>query len=490
MSHCGADSTPVQSLTIANSVFRSNKGNKGVGMELKLQPRSQSHGEPKVLVTLTNCTFTENVGYVGLCIAEYSRPVSYFDVVIREASVSNNVLSWPLNRIPHYLSTGLFTAVTLVSVRNITISNSDFHDNGISALYAFGSVITFAGEVSFTGNTGINGGAMVLDGVSAFYLSNSTSVYFTNNSALVSGGAIFVFTHVDDPFRHACFFQVKYQSNLNESELDNYIEIRFKDNSALVSGRDIYGGAIGSCYLVSGPVFSENSLAVFNALFHFDSPPSDVPSTISSAPLFVCLCPNNVMDCDTQYTYNTSCYPGGTITLPLVAVGQLNGITGPATVRLYFNDGTNATVGDLENPQDTNSSCTNLSYTIFSPRRFEGIHFEVEGAVLLDTPRTINVTLLKCPPGFQLSPSSPYKCDCIPLLSRHEIKCHINDKSIRRTGHVWVGVSKEEVVLGDFCPLDYCIPYADKPYTYTWTNPMNSVPSTEVADSVVSAVAI
>ncbi len=468
--HCvAADNTTVQALSISNSTVRSNRGDKGVGMKLNLWPREQFVGESKVRITLRNCTITGNIGYgngIGICITEVSRPNSMFNIVIQDSHITNNSFIIPISG---DLLGGLFTTVTLISVRDISVINSNFCDNGISALYAFGTSITLAGDVNFTGNTGINGGAMVLDGASVFYLRNATSVYFSNNSALVSGGAIYVYTHVNDPFEHACFFQVaedEFQSDVDENELSDFIQIRFRNNSANHSGTDIYGGAIDRCLLVSGPVFLGNSSAVFEMLFHFDSPPTDT-SLISSSPSFVCLCQNNSPVCDMKYYNDASCYPGGKVFLPVVAVGQKHGVTGPAPVKLVFKDPqTVARLGSLDNPQDTKLACTHLDYTIYSPNRFESVYFEVEGAVSLENATIINVTLRDCPPGFQLSLSS-FVCDCIPLLHKHHLECDITNVTIRRNSHVWLGVSKDKgITFGVLCPFDYCVSYKHKPYIH------------------------
>ena len=71
---------------------------------------------------------------------------------------------------------------------------------------------------------------------------------------------------------------------------------------------------------------------------------------------------------------------------------------------------------------------------------------------------TINVTLLPCPPGFQLS-NVTAQCECAPLLKDRGLLCNISGAVplVQRTKSVWVS-SYPNIILHDDCSLDYCKP--------------------------------
>ena len=71
------------------------------------------------------------------------------------------------------------------------------------------------------------------------------------------------------------------------------------------------------------------------------------------------------------------------------------------------------------------------------------------------------MTLLPCPPGFQLS-SLTAQCECAPLLKERDLLCNISGAIplVRRTKSVWIDIhpNKNDTILHDNCPLDYCKP--------------------------------
>ena len=82
---------------------------------------------------------------------------------------------------------------------------------------------------------------------------------------------------------------------------------------------------------------------------------------------------------------------------------------------------------------------------------------------LLTTPVFIDIVLLPCPPGFNLT-DYPHHCDCYPILSANSFKCSF----INKTGYItwnstmWVnaiftGNESSGIIYNQFCPLDYCM---------------------------------
>ena len=215
----------------------------------------------------------------------------------------------------------------------IFISNSARQGGAISA--SFGSTLTFDGNISFTNNTGnSHGGALYLYISSTLSVLSHTTVCWENNHADL-GGAIFV--NDDNPSiycsqtaeREKCFFQLPGQ---NPNGLD--VQLVFKNNSADDAGSVLYGGAIDNCQL--NGVNTNSSGEVFDKLIFNNDPDHSTTSNISSYPLHICLCKDNLPDCrGSRYDmvpYPQIVYPGETFHISVVAFGQRHG-TVPSTVR-------------------------------------------------------------------------------------------------------------------------------------------------------------
>ena len=86
-----------------------------------------------------------------------------------------------------------------------------------------------------------------------------------------------------------------------------------------------------------------------------------------SNPTRVCLCTNNLPDCNiTQY--NVTAYPGETFQIPAVAVGQRFG-TIPFTVHTRVTSISlidQPQIKSLQEAQKVKGTCTNLMYTILA----------------------------------------------------------------------------------------------------------------------------
>ena len=99
---------------------------------------------------------------------------------------------------------------------------------------------------------------------------------------------------------------------------------------------------------------------------------SNAQPTISSNPNRICGCIKGQPDCsDPPSPYEVSVYPGQTVGVSLVAVGQRNGAVPSATSAVYDHDN-GATFGDLQNAQRLDhTTCSELNYTIFSRKATE-----------------------------------------------------------------------------------------------------------------------
>ena len=193
------------------------------------------------------------------------------------------------------------------------------------------------------------------------------------------------------------------------------------------------------------------------------------------------------MCADLSYIYhNTTRYPGEVFPLSLAVVGLDFGIvTGPMYAYLLpQTNNTSSSLGGGESVRQitTRSSTTNLDFVVNSHNPREVIvlstnSIKVTEAIskedisklipmykdpvpseLLTALVYINVTLLECPPGFQINRDGA--CECNEVLKDIGIGvCVIyNDiSSVNRSGNQWIQqLFKSSIIASKYCPFDYC----------------------------------
>ena len=371
------------------------------------------------------------------------------------------------------------------------------------AVYARRSRIIIRAEpkLSFVENEGYDGGAITLTSGSIIHLQVNSSITFIRNHAYHYGGAIYYVDDYTEDFEleaelSTCFYGILSTEVLDDDgflkDISNYIKLtrtslEFYNNTAGFAGSAIYGGWVDLCKLYInyqlifyyyGTDFYQFS--VFDSLSHFHQPTQ--LSLVSSNPTRVCVCTNmSIPDCSiTEYTITA--YPGETLTIPAVAVGQKLG-TVPFTVKSAFASESNGRLPELQYTQLVNVNCTDLLYTILSsPNRTETMELTVEkyntpqDTIIYQAMRylRVNITyidlqfakltahleLLLCPLGFVFNDSS-HTCNCHPKLQQHEINCSIDTQTVYRRSPLWINATffnetYTQVLVHNHCPFDYC----------------------------------
>ena len=131
--------------------------------------------------------------------------------------------------------------------------NTVFFGSNTTALCLSSSIVEFAAgsDVNFTSNTGFEGGAINLYGLSEIHVSDNSSFLFYNNTAISKGGAIIYRSgnKLDFVSSRRCFIQ--YIGN-TAIVAERSITIEFKNNSAAPAGnREIgYGHTIHATTLI------------------------------------------------------------------------------------------------------------------------------------------------------------------------------------------------------------------------------------------------
>ena len=411
-------------------------------------------------------------------LANWSGGAIYIYAVGHTAVLSFNGISNFINNSAYYDGGAIYALYnTVLSFSGI----NNFLDNiAISggAIYAeFNTTLTFNGTIHFTDNRyhgskidTLTAGSTKGDGVylgfkSTFSILPNTSVYWENNHASL-GGAIYVYDNIPISYcpstrysstsesyvpNEECFFQLPGQN------LPNGIDVQFvfKNNSADVAGRVLYGGTIDNCNL--NGIYPYSSGTVFGMLVHIED--DNTNSNISSLPLHICPCTNNFPNCSSYFRYNhpRTVYLGEMFQVSVVAVGQRDG-TVPSRVI--------STVEDTS-LLDSNNTCTTFNYRVFSLSQSVAINLYPEGSPCSTSQDKLQIEVAlsqNCPPGFNISESAK-SCVCEPRLSstQYTNSCNITNGVGQITRHsgqqFWVGYDNQSdgVILHPRCPFDYCV---------------------------------
>ena len=380
-------------------------------------------------------------------------------------------------------------AVVELYYSTLHFSECQFIRNNVSAVRAYASTITLSGDLIFSDNTATAGTAFVLLRNSIIRLAESSHVYFSNNHATSTGGVFYIESDEYQGYfttkEHICFLIIEGRWSQTM--------FAFVNNSAGKGGDILYGGYVGYS-LERG----ENCLDSFMTISNISQ---SGLSLISSDQSRACLCnEHGYPDCLVLADPTTHIiYPGKTLTISAVAVGQDFGTVAGSVYAQFLSRSFPGSTSQLESWQKvqkvTQHSCNHLDYTIFSQsegseavlvltaqdsyvadifinnetessRRLWTLTYKtsaVQPLMYMNNPVYINISILPCPPGFVLTTYPPFRCDCnLQLRQTHGIKCHIQDQTISRSGLVWVGMIQDDngtsgnIAASEYCPLDYC----------------------------------
>ena len=356
-----------------------------------------------------------------------------------------------------------FTGSKLSSMRNkvtfngtVTFTDSLSSENG-GALYLLSAtaVIAAGSHVVFSNNTASYGGAAFLDPFSSFIFVSPCNVSFLNNKALFTGGALYVQTvQYAKTILPTCFFNVDNSAKIPFK--DGFgVHIYFDGNDAAVEGSILYGGDIDNCTtnISTGP-YPHNLNAASGLLFDTITKYGKYNSTtspISSDPTSVCTCHST---CSSSTSANITVYPGQSVNLSFVTIGQRNS-TAPSIVVLH----TISPKAEIIAVLYTERYCSKYSIP-YNPLANQTLLATTERSFteLVTTFYSISmsITVLPCPTGFMLSSSS--RCECEPFLHSLGLTCDIERLTVSaNSGDVWMGYTSWDVLaFQSQCPFDYC----------------------------------
>ena len=237
-----------------------------------------------------------------------------------------------------------------------------------------------------------------------------------------------------------------------------------------MAGNSVYG-AVDYCFQIEHNIIFTEVDSLFANISTFDNHTYlGYNSPISDAPFEICFCYGNnsngsyTNSADLQdpqyalcgYDYIPllySVYPGQTLIITVAALGY-SGHYGkaftPATIwATVLKNDLPVSMGDGQMVQHlTQRGCSNLTYNFYSMPQMIRISLLPEnGRHFYAT--YVNITILPCTIGFQLSSARKQqnRCICHRLLRKYSLRCNINAQTIRRTRNLWVEITDYRMIL-------------------------------------------
>ena len=345
------------------------------------------------------------------------------------------------------------TSTLNIQSNGFTLENNSAVLSG-GGMYIQHSDIRINATTKLVHNSAIDGGGCYLNGQSHFYFASEADVHFGNNLALNRGGAIYAkgelgcLPYIPSGY---CLFAVPV--------VKKYLKLW--NNSAQNAGDIMYGDNIVINCTASDTLETYNIYDISNITEHANS-----LSEFASDPMYACFCNNIEIRC-TVLTIAVKVYPGQQFNVSVVTVGLAGGVV-PSSVNAQLGPNSQATMGAYQSSQNTKTACTKLTFSLYSKNDAEIITLttgtcSVLVSNLIQTSLYINVTLLECPEGFELS-GNPAQCVCKERLQEYTKQCTIDDQKIHRTTNFWLGYDNatQGLVLHPHCPFDYCTPPPNK----------------------------
>ena len=426
-------------------------------------------------IVFRNVTFENNHAQMhGACflVMVHRKSVSQVpktQVVMDAITASLNAIKFKDVQSP-IANIGIFV---FLNVDKIIINGSNSHPsvfshNCGSVIQTYNSEIHLKGYVKFISNHAKFGAAFNLR-ESLLYFDDNLNVEMINNSAEISGGAIYIINTVVDVIPK-CALQLSSNQHLAVS-----------NNFAIKNGNLMYAFPIYNCYSLH-----ERKLIVTTSYymkrFNFSN------STLNR---------NNILDISSRVSsYNycgngafyKSCFPGEKIFFNLSALDYSNNtVYSIFEVFVEKNDGQNSwnqsdlSISNSQKYQYLNESkngtCTKIEISIFYHGSFKekanGLVYVYISSLQANVIRKLTLSLNACPPGFELMKSHGI-CKCSSAVQKFfcvnhlESNCDINTLSISwpfiRVNKIWLGNyfnNKSTFAIGGDCPLHFCSPVLD-----------------------------
>ena len=456
-------------IVVSDSKFDGNSAKSGGAIFLHRTPQNTSdYG-----IEIRNSTFSNNIAFYGPAFMSTGHMSTFVQKV---PYITLNNVDMYGNRLPSNTAALqdtaalIFIGINIVEIVGLEgTSGSIFHDNDMSALLASNTNIILRGKITFENNRGFNGGAISMYDNSILFFHESSAILFTENTAAVSGGAIYA-NSLGSIISKTCVIQVLGPNQVNGSNADLLkLSITFSNNSAGESGNSIFGDPLFQCFYIPEASimhtsFFDNNEEVYDHIFSFEEKFNNSISEVTSSPERICLCTNstyNFSECEMML--EVSVVPGQSFEIYLVPVDRAgNPVASILSSELMSRDGYSLGRDQKVRSLPGTIGCTQTQFSIYGPENGELTLFLSPSVSVMKS--LIQVNISSCPPGFFLPfvGTAEHYCRCSDFVMNNMLTtCNMTTYTVRRPEQVWFGLhdtynTSSDIVYVSTCPVNYC----------------------------------
>ena len=323
---------------------------------------------------------------------------------------------------------------------NLYFNENQANGNG-GGIHADNSSITIEGELHLINNVAENGGAISLERYTKLLgmSDKNDTINLISNTANHHGGALYV---NDETNSEMCAAEKNSDSSKTEC-FSRSVFFSFMDNSAGISGTNLFGGQLDRCTIYaefhqvskSELERAELGLAILQSSSDIDESQLD---TINSDPVRLCFCRDDQPDCSYQpepiqvnrrKAFSLKLAAFNHILRPIRADVDINSTASGKIAGQNINKVCTEVV--LQFNLSTQVESANLTLSVIGPCNVAGI--SVKTAIIQFT--------CTCPIGFQVLVTNNKSCDCIchrVIQPYQKTECNPTIKSIIRRENFWI----------------------------------------------------
>ena len=396
-------------------------------------------------ITFSNCTWAKNTAHIGAAVdvsphtdERFERGFLPIPVFADCYFIENNIRAMFAMELQTTASSGVLSS----SLFDITFNTSVyFEGNSGSALVMVNGVADFSAcNATFVNNTGVQGAAIALIGVSSMLVGPGHSYEFINNRASNRGGAIYssmIDSH-DFAVSRSCFILYSDELGTFTHPTDWEATFRFQNNVANSYGQSIFATSLIPCQPRDGDTGDLPTVFQWPGVFEYERNTSDTIAT-----------EGGIFNVSGDLPFMI--IPGEEHLLQVAVIDDLNQTVNTSFIasimeedreKILIDDAFSCVAGNVIQLQgEEGQNGTLLLQTVTSRQ----------------TSIAIEIVLAACPPAFSQSEINECVCDADSFVG-----LGLCDQSLQvqiRPGF-WAGYTVTEADTSEFataaCPLGFC----------------------------------
>ena len=419
-----------------------------------------------------NCTWVNNSAHYGAAIALLPDVWSLFklgslpspnftDCTMNSNKVTENDI-WNSTLKAPYMQQTMGAGTMYCMLYSVHFNgHTEMKNNSGSAILGSSCKLSFCKQSSanFQHNRGYYGGAMFLIGYSTIKTAIYSSLSFINNTATLSGGAIYCKSSdiLEHAYSRSCFISRSDMSDINSVSFLFSGNKAGTGNNATGLGNSIYATSLLPCtreYNISG---IQCSYSLFNRIANFTFTPNKTNQVSTDVTTFSLTSDPNATS---QNLTMVSIIPGKYTTLPFIGHDDLNRARNDVYV-VTVNKHANSSVASHHGYSYISNNSIILNGYPGDEATIKLSTLGLHKALL-----SFKVKLQPCPPGYVMLPEDDkYSRECVCSADTDQPyigieSCNISEFRAKRRDGFWFGydnrTESDISFISGYCPTGFC----------------------------------